>query len=93
LTEFQQRLEGVSEALGSRKVDALLVSSPASIQYLTGFTGSNGLLAVTGRETYFFTDPRYGTDARANISCRVEVSRRPLLDSAAAVLKRRRLKK
>lgn len=43
------------------KIDALLVSSLANIEYLTGFDGSNGLLLIergSDRMT-LFTDPRY----------------------------------
>ena len=32
---------------GELKIDALLVSAPPNVRYLTGFTGDNGLLLVT----------------------------------------------
>lgn len=74
-------------------MDALLVSSPASIRYLTGYAGSNGLVLITPREAHFFTDPRYATDAQANIDCTVHVCKKPLIDEAAAVAKRKHLKR
>ena len=79
--------------MASRKCEALLVSSLASIRYLTGYTGSNGLLLVTPSESHFFTDPRYATDAQQNIDCKVHICTKGLFEEAAAVVKRKHLKK
>jgi Xaa-Pro aminopeptidase len=49
-------------------LDGLLVSHLPNIRYLTGFSGSNALLLVTPRETWFFTDPRYETQARSEVT-------------------------
>ncbi|HEX7024854.1 MAG TPA: Xaa-Pro peptidase family protein, partial [Gemmatimonadales bacterium] len=48
------------EALG---LDALLVSSPPNLRYLTGFTGSAGLLLLTRDRTVLITDFRYAGQA------------------------------
>ncbi len=79
--------------LSELKVDALLVSSPANLRYLTDYAGSNGLLLITGQEEHFFTDPRYGAEASRKISCRVHVSKTALIPAAAALIKRKKLKK
>ena len=50
----------MSEQLASHKIDALIVSSPASIRYLSGYAGSNGLMLISKTDEHFFTDPRYG---------------------------------
>lgn len=48
-------------------VDALLVTEPANLRYLTGFTGSNGY-AVVGRDVRrFVTDFRYVEQAKAEV--------------------------
>lgn len=93
MTEFDQRQQGVAAALGTRKIEALLVCSPANIRYLTGFAGSNGLVLITPLETHFFTDPRYGTDAARSLGCRVHVAKKGLLEAAGPILKRKRLRK
>jgi len=93
LTEFEQRRKAAAGGLAARKVRALLVSSPASVRYLTGYSGSNGLVLLTEAEAHFFTDPRYGLDATRSITCKVQVAKRPLLDEAAGVIKRKKLKK
>ena len=92
MTEFEQRRRAVSEVLASRKIDALLVTSLANVRYLTGFAGSSGMVLATPTDTHFFTDPRYGTDAASNVTCKVHVAKRPLTDAVAGVVKRKRLK-
>ncbi len=53
--------------MASSSVDALLVSDLSNIEYLTGFTGTNGACLVgTGIRT-FFTDFRYTDRAAAEI--------------------------
>jgi Xaa-Pro aminopeptidase len=93
LTEFEQRRSAAAGGLAARKVQALLVSSPASVRYLTGYSGSNGLVLLSEAETHFFTDPRYALEAAQNITCKVHVAKRPLIDEAATVIKRKKLKK
>lgn len=61
------RLAAVVDALTSAHLDGLLVTSLANIRYLTGFTGSSGLLCVSRREVVFITDFRYQTQVRDEI--------------------------
>ena len=74
------------------KVDALLVSSPANVRYLSGYCGSNGLVLLTGRDTYLFTDPRYAS-ACADLPVTLQVVRKPLIVAAAEMVKRKRIKR
>ncbi|MDA0140518.1 M24 family metallopeptidase [Solirubrobacter deserti] len=49
------------------QVDALLVTEPANLRYVTGFTGSNGF-AVVGRDVRrFVTDFRYVEQAKLEV--------------------------
>jgi Xaa-Pro aminopeptidase len=41
-------------------LDALIVTGPGSVRWLTGYGGSNGLCIVTATEQRFLTDFRYG---------------------------------
>jgi Xaa-Pro aminopeptidase len=93
LTEIEQRRRTLSARLPELKIDALLVSSPANARYLTGYAGSNGILLVTAAESHFFTDPRYAIEASQRITCKVHIEKKPLLVGAAAVIKRKRLKR
>jgi len=74
-------LRGAIEAreLDAGEVDALLVSKLVNVRYLTGFTGSAGLLLVLPGEVVLVTDGRYGQQASeqlaaAGVDARVEVS-------------------
>lgn len=60
---YRRRLASLRAAL--RGVDALLVTNPVNIRYLTGFTGSSGYVLVTktGEDAFFITDSRYGENA------------------------------
>jgi Xaa-Pro aminopeptidase len=54
---FWDRRERVAKILPD-DVQALLVTAPVNVRYLTGFTGSNGQVLVAS-EPVFFTDGRY----------------------------------
>ena len=92
-TEIEQRRSDIAARLPELKADALLVSSPANIRYLSGYTGSNGLILLLASETHFFTDPRYAISARQNIAGRVHIVKGPLIAGVLQVIKRKRLKK
>jgi Xaa-Pro aminopeptidase len=48
-------------------VDSLVVSHLGNAGYLTGFTGSNGLVALTEHDAIFVTDGRYNLQAAAEV--------------------------
>ncbi|HET6917156.1 MAG TPA: aminopeptidase P family protein [Acidimicrobiales bacterium] len=50
-----------------RPVDALLITSLTNIRYLTGFTGSAGMLFVLPEQTRLLTDGRYRTQAQEQL--------------------------
>src|SRR5207249_7112926 len=56
-------------------LDGLLVSSRANVRYLTGFSGSAALVAVTRGDVLLVTDFRYDEQARAEAGAvaRIEV--------------------
>ena len=55
-------------ALASADVDALIVTSLTNIRYLTGFTGSAAMLAVTAERATLTTDGRYRTQAAEQVA-------------------------
>ena len=93
MTELEQRRGAIAARLAGLKIDALLVSSPANVRYLSDYSGSNGLLLITPAESHFFTDPRYQLEAAQKITCKVHVAKGPLIVAASALLKRKKLKK
>jgi len=86
--EFEQRRRAVSESLGERKLDALLVSFSPNLRYLSGFTGSNGALLMLPDRAILFTDPRYRIRAARESGCTVRIAKRPLLLDVVAAIER-----
>jgi len=62
------RVERVRARLGDAGADALLVTTPENIRWLTGFTGSAGLLLVTEGGAVLTTDGRYRTQAAEQLA-------------------------
>src|SRR2546421_4614822 len=69
------RQDALVRALEADGLDGLLVASRANIRYLTGFSGSAALVAVTRGDVLLVTDFRYDEQARAEAAAvaRVEV--------------------
>jgi Xaa-Pro aminopeptidase len=76
------RLGRLWDDLAGAEVDGLVVTSLTNIHYLTGFTGSAGILLLLESETVLLTDGRYETQsvaqlAAAGVPVRVEVASAP----------------
>ena len=56
-----------------KKYSALFISNPVNVYYLTGFTGSRGMILITQKKAYFFTDFRYIEYAKKIIPKEFEV--------------------
>jgi len=71
----RSRQEALVRAFAAEGLDGLLVASRANIRYLTGFSGSAALVAVTRGDVLLVTDFRYDEQARAEAGAvaRVEV--------------------
>jgi len=93
LTEIEERRRDVAARLPEHKIDALLVSSPASVRYLSDYAGSSGLMLIAPFQSHFFTDPRYALEVAHGMSCKVHIAKGPLIDAAGVVIKRKKLKK
>ncbi len=63
-----RRLDGLRARLGDAGVDALLVTTLANVRYLTGFTGSAGMLVVTADAALLTSDGRYRTQSAEQVS-------------------------
>ena len=62
-----ERIQSLLSRLGDEGLDALVVSHPPNIRYLTGFSGSAGVLLVCPQGVLFITDFRYDTQSREEI--------------------------
>jgi Xaa-Pro aminopeptidase len=87
--EVAHRLGRLRHGFADAAVDALVVTSLTNIRYLTGFTGSAGLLLVLDAETVLVTDGRYATQsaeqlAAAGVVARIEIGAAPAQSRLAA---------
>lgn len=66
--EVAPRLDRLRSRLEEAGVDALVVTNLANVRYLTGFTGSAGILAVTPGGALLATDGRYRTQSAEQVA-------------------------
>jgi Xaa-Pro aminopeptidase len=89
-TDRKLRRARLISLLGEQKLDVLLVTSLPNVRYLTGFTGSNAALVVSGDRSVLFTDPRYRIQASEETGYPVRVAKGPLITAVAGFLKNAR---
>ena len=73
-SKYQDRRRQIKEACNFLNADAFLVSSLVNVRYLSGFTGSNGLLLISGNNDFLFTDSRYIEQGREQTCDQITVS-------------------
>ena len=76
---------GLRELLEGAGCEALLISSHSNIRYLTGFTGSAGLLMVRADDAVIVTDGRYAEQAPAELALSGAPARTEALGGAEQV--------
>src|SRR3990172_11094180 len=87
LAKLRQRLAG-------ERLEALLVTSLPNVHYLTGFSGSAGVLLVTSGDSILFTDPRYDLQAHEQVrESRVVITAANALTAAAKRWNRSRVRR
>ncbi|MEK7401035.1 MAG: aminopeptidase P family protein [Gemmatimonadota bacterium] len=63
----ERRLAAACDLLTREQLDGLLINSAANIRYLSGFSGSSGLMFVSRKERVLITDYRYTAQAKAEV--------------------------
>ena len=62
-----ERVKKLQQHLATHAIDALLVTKRENIRYLSGFTGSSGVLVISEQQAYFITDFRYTEQANEQV--------------------------
>ncbi|MEN6479925.1 MAG: aminopeptidase P family N-terminal domain-containing protein, partial [Anaerolineales bacterium] len=57
------RLDKLRGVIAQEGLDCLVVSQPENRRYMSGFTGSAGVLAISAEQALLLTDFRYYTQA------------------------------
>lgn len=74
------RIARVQQRLQAAKIHGLFLSAPASLRYLFGFTGTNGIGLITAERAYFATDWRYRDQAQEEVrNAEILVAQRDLV--------------
>ncbi|MBN1995670.1 MAG: aminopeptidase P family protein [Anaerolineae bacterium] len=58
------RLEQFRQQMAQEDIDGFLITQPENRRYLSGFTGSNGVLIITAEQQVLATDSRYYEQVR-----------------------------
>jgi len=82
----QMRQRSVQKILDSNDLNGILFSSMENIRYLCGFTGSDGDLLVTQKESFFLTDSRYWTQVEDEVKGSQIIHYKKKLDGMVSLL-------
>jgi Xaa-Pro aminopeptidase len=92
MSEYAARRARAAEQFPLAKIDALIVSGLPNVRYLTGFTGSNAVLLLSGGgKGILLTDPRYTIQAAEECDCKVRVVRGALITAAVESVRGKRI--
>ncbi len=64
---YAERLKSIRKILDLNQLDGILFNSLENIRYFCGFTGSDGALIITQKESFFLTDSRYWTQSEEEV--------------------------
>ncbi len=77
---IDQRIKKATGLLRKNSLDAVIVTEINHVHYLSGFTGSNGIVVLAPSKAYFLTDFRYGVQARKEVKgCQIITASRQLV--------------
>ena len=62
-----KRIAALRTQLKKENLDGMIINHGDHVRYLTGYTGSNGLLVVDNKSALFFTDFRYTDQAKKQV--------------------------
>ncbi len=61
------RIKNIYSKLKAGRLDAVLITLPANISYLTGYPGRDSYFLVSQKGNIYFTDSRYTQEAKKNL--------------------------
>jgi Xaa-Pro aminopeptidase len=75
-----QRIKKAAGLLRKNNLDVLLITEINHVRYLSGFTGSNGIVVISPNKSFFLTDFRYKVQSQKEVKgCKVIIASRQLL--------------
>ncbi|MGO8817137.1 MAG: M24 family metallopeptidase [Terriglobia bacterium] len=90
---YRSRQERLRALMDTREIPSLLVTHLVNIRYLTGFTGSAGIVLIGPRDGTLWVDPRYTLQAREQAEgVEVVVEKTGILKGAANWIRKKGLR-
>jgi Xaa-Pro aminopeptidase len=84
--QFKARVREIRRWLSEKKIGSLVVTRPANVTYVTGFSGDDSWAVITPRLGYLLTDSRYTEQAKNECSgCRIIERKGTLAEEAGNV--------
>jgi Xaa-Pro aminopeptidase len=93
---FDPRRNKLRQLIHKARADALLVTKPANVTYLTGFTGDDSYLLITAKGETVVSDPRYTTQLAEEcpgIKLEIYGPGKRILPAVAALVERAKIKR
>src|SRR5262249_9396401 len=95
MDDFTRRRQKLKRCLKEEGLDALLLTNPLSVSYLTGFSGDSSYLIIAAKLTLLFSDGRYAeqiTEECPGLGAHIRPPEQRLQEAAADQLKKMRLR-
>lgn len=87
------RLDKLRKGMKEKGLEALLITSPYNLRYVSNFTGTTGLSVITLNKAYFVTDFRYTQQvAKQAIGFEIIQNMGPIYDEVGKIVSRDNLK-
>lgn len=86
------KLTKLREGMKEKGIEALLVTSPYNLRYISNFTGTTGLCVITVDKAYFVTDFRYTEQvATQAVGFQIITNVGPIFDEVAKLLDKNKI--
>src|SRR5437867_5136610 len=95
MDDFTRRRQKLKRCLKEEGLDALLLTNPLSVSYLTGFSGDSSYLILGAKQTLLVSDGRYAeqiTEECPGLEAHIRPPEQRLQEAAAEQLKKMRLR-
>jgi Xaa-Pro aminopeptidase len=86
MDQIQRRVGAIRRRLSNHRIDGLILTKPANVTYLTGFSGEDSWAIVAKGAVYLLTDSRYTEQARKECPRASIVERKDPIAAAAGKL-------
>jgi Xaa-Pro aminopeptidase len=86
---YKNRLSNIKAQFEHLGADALLISKPANVYYVSGFLGDDSWALITRRKTFLITDNRYIEQAQQQcLRCKIIERTEPMKKTVAKLLEK-----